>query len=131
MVLGRAVFGCLSRSSTSIPRVVSVCKSIQQTRTRFRTGSGSNTPGCLEQLPPHSILFIHGAVSRVDDRQLAWREDHTAHRDVFSPTSLRCVQSNIYLRGCQGGGTILGNILFVFPKIVGIMLDRTSPGLLQ
>jgi hypothetical protein len=46
MVLGRAVFGCLSRSSTSISRVVSVCKSIQQTRTRFHTGSGSNTPDC-------------------------------------------------------------------------------------
>lgn len=115
------------------PKVI-VCKSIQQTRTRFHTGSGSNTPGRIKQLPPLSYQFISRALSTpADDAWFGYSVEGGSPmlRDVFSPTSLRCVQSNIYLRGCQGGGTILGNILFVFPKIVGIMLDRTSPGLVQ
>lgn len=53
MVLGRAVLGCLSRSSTSIPstHIPQRCfqigdrKSIQRSRTRFHTGSSSNTLG--------------------------------------------------------------------------------------
>lgn len=139
MVLGRAVLGCLSRSSTSIPSThippgrfqTNDRKSIQRSRTRFHTGSSSNTLGRRSDFL-RIAYYLTTVLSAVLTTGSLRGERFTLPAETCSvPLRSGSSSPTFFYRGCHGGNTVLGAILFVFVLFVQFVLDKDHPHLLQ